>query len=179
MAGVENIITQQELKRLKQKKDIDYNKQVPFKRDVPDFVFKTEESETPASSAFALNITLQAMEGKKREVDQEIKQKIDKRRMKKFKEKDISVAIMQKRELAKPPAVPINLPQPQLGDKDLEQLKKMNITTPLNTHLMGQTPMGMTPENKILLSARVNLSLNYKDIADQDEDDEQALERLR
>lgn len=60
MAGVENIITQQELKRLKQKKDIDYNKEVPFKREVPDFVYKTEQSETPASSAFALNITLQA-----------------------------------------------------------------------------------------------------------------------
>jgi MinD superfamily P-loop ATPase len=44
MAGVENIITQQELKRLKQKKDIDYNKEVPFKRDVPDFVFKTEST---------------------------------------------------------------------------------------------------------------------------------------
>jgi hypothetical protein len=119
------------------------------------------------------------MEGKKREVDQEIKQKIDKRRIKKFKEKDMSAAIMQRRELAKPPPVPINLPTPQLGDRDLEQLKKLNITTPLNTHLMGQTPMGMTPENKIMLSARVNLSLNYKDMADQDEDDEETLERLK
>jgi hypothetical protein len=44
MAGVENIITQQELKRLKQKKDIDYNKEVPFKREVPDFAYKTEQS---------------------------------------------------------------------------------------------------------------------------------------
>ena len=44
---------------------------------------------------------------------------------------------------------------------------------------MGQTPIGMTPENKILLSARVNLSLNYKDIADRDEEDDHALERLR
>jgi hypothetical protein len=37
------------------------------------------------------------MEGRKREIDQEIKQKTDKRRLKKFREKDISSAIMQKR----------------------------------------------------------------------------------
>jgi hypothetical protein len=35
MAGVENIPTQKELKRLRQKKDIDYNKEIPFKRDAP------------------------------------------------------------------------------------------------------------------------------------------------
>ncbi len=30
--------------------------------------------------------------------------------------------------------------------------------------MINQTPIGMTPQNKILFSARVNLSLNYKDI---------------
>jgi hypothetical protein len=35
MAGVDNIPTTKEIKRMKQRKDIDYNKAIPFKREVP------------------------------------------------------------------------------------------------------------------------------------------------
>ena len=42
-----------------------------------------------------------------------------------------------------------------------------------------QTPVGMTPESKIMMSAKLNLSLNYKDIADQGDEDDDALEKLR
>ena len=42
MAGVENIPTAKEIKRLRQKKDLDYNKEIPLKRDAPEFVYKTE-----------------------------------------------------------------------------------------------------------------------------------------
>lgn len=43
-------------------------------------------------------------------------------------------------------------------------MKKFNITTPLNTLLLNsETPYGMTPQNKILYSARVNLSLNHQE----------------
>jgi pre-mRNA-splicing factor CDC5/CEF1 len=44
MAGVENIPTAKEIKRLRQKQDIDYTKEIPFKREVPNFVYHTEES---------------------------------------------------------------------------------------------------------------------------------------
>lgn len=40
MAGVENIPTAKEIKRMRQKQDIDYNKQIPFKRQAPQFVYK-------------------------------------------------------------------------------------------------------------------------------------------
>jgi hypothetical protein len=40
-------------------------------------------------------------------------------------------------------------------------MKKFNITTPLNT-LLSELPSGMTPQNKILYSARINLSLNHQ-----------------
>ena len=44
-------------------------------------------------------------------------------------------------------------------------MRKYNITTPLNTQLLNsQTPFGMTPENKIMFSARVNLSLNHQEL---------------
>ena len=42
MAGVENIPTAKEIKRLRQKQDLDYNKEIPFKREVPEFVYHTE-----------------------------------------------------------------------------------------------------------------------------------------
>jgi len=41
-------------------------------------------------------------------------------------------------------------------------MKKYNITTPLQS-LQAETPYGMTPLNKILYSARVNLSLNHRE----------------
>lgn len=42
-------------------------------------------------------------------------------------------------------------------------MKKYNITTPLNT-LLSELPAGMTPQDKILYSARVNLSLNHQEM---------------
>jgi hypothetical protein len=52
-------------------------------------------------------------------------------------------------------------------------MKKYNITTPLNSQLLnnnGQTPFGLTPQNKLLFSAKVNMSLNHQDMADDDLD---------
>lgn len=43
-------------------------------------------------------------------------------------------------------------------------MKKYNITTPLNSIIHNSTPFGMTPENKVMLSARINYSLNHRDM---------------
>jgi hypothetical protein len=46
-------------------------------------------------------------------------------------------------------------------------MKRYNITTPLNSQLLsnnGETPFGMTPHNKLLFSARVNMSLNHENM---------------
>lgn len=54
-------------------------------------------------------------------------------------------------------------------------MKRFNITTPLNSQLLsnaGQTPMGMTPHNQLLFSARVNMSLNHENVFGRDEEDE-------
>lgn len=47
-------------------------------------------------------------------------------------------------------------------------MKKYNITTPLNT-LLSEMPAGMTPQDKILYSARVNLSLNHQEMTPLDD----------
>lgn len=42
-------------------------------------------------------------------------------------------------------------------------MRKYNITTPLNSLMPSQTPFGMTPTNKVMYSARVNLELNHRE----------------
>lgn len=61
-------------------------------------------------------------------------------------------------------------------------MKKFNITTPLNSQLLSnanQTPYGMTPQNKIMFQARINMSLNHQDLADENLDGVQALNYLK
>ena len=44
-------------------------------------------------------------------------------------------------------------------------MKKYNITTPLNSMMIsGTTPAHMTPENKVMLAAKINYSLNHRDM---------------
>eukprot|EP00919_Chromeraceae_sp_WS-2016_P014040 GHVR01033140.1.p1 GENE.GHVR01033140.1~~GHVR01033140.1.p1 ORF type:complete len:106 (+),score=13.99 GHVR01033140.1:1578-1895(+) len=87
--------------------------------------------------------------------------------MKKFRERDLKTVLRLKNDFEKPASFPIQLPEPQLGERDLENMKKYNITSPLNTQLksnLNNTPYGMTPQNKIMFSARVNMSLNHQEM---------------
>ena len=49
-----------------------------------------------------------------------------------------------KNKFDKPVSNTIQLPEPQLNEKDLEEMKRYNITTPLNS-IIHNTPAGMTP----------------------------------
>ena len=81
--------------------------------------------------------------------------------MQKLKERDLKTVLEKKNDIRRPATLPIHLPEPQINEQDLENMKKYNITTPLAS-IAGQTPYGMTPTNKILYSARVNYSLNHR-----------------
>ena len=175
MAGVDNIPTAKELKRLRQKQDIDYNSQIPFKREVPEFVYKVEETETAKNNSFASTISLQTLEGKRRDVEEELQRKLDKKRLKKLKDRDFKSMLDIKNRFEKPVSAPISLPEPQLNEKDLEDMKKYNITTPLNSMMISNsTPAHMTPENKVMLAAKINYSLNHREmmtpIGEQDDE---------
>ena len=50
-------------------------------------------------------------------------------------------------------------------------MKKYNITTPLQS--LAETPFGMTPQNKIMESARLNYSLNHREMTPFGEHDEE------
>ena len=96
-------------------------------------------------------------------MEEELQRKLDKKRVKKLKDRDLKSVLKLKNDFDKPAAFPISLPEPQLNDQDIENMRKFNITTPLNTNLL-QTPLDMTPENKVMFSARVNLSLNHPEM---------------
>lgn len=110
MAGVDNIPTQKQLKRMRQKQDINYNKEIPFKRDVPEFVYKLEESETHKNAQYASVISLQTLEGKRRDVEEELQRKLDKKRLKKLKDRDFKSLANLKNSFQMPVAQPISLP---------------------------------------------------------------------
>lgn len=46
---------------MRQKQDIDYNREIPFKREVPEFVYKLEETEATKNNFFAQTISLQTL----------------------------------------------------------------------------------------------------------------------
>jgi len=50
------------------------------------------------------------LEGKRRDVEEELQRKLDRRRMKKFRERDLKSVLNMKNEIAKPSSLPINLP---------------------------------------------------------------------
>lgn len=88
---------------------------------------------------------------------------MDKKRIKRLKDTDYKAMMALKNKFDKPTSTPIQLPEPQLNQKDLEDMKKYNITTPLNS-IIHNTPAGMTPQGKIMLSAKINFSLNHRDM---------------
>ena len=58
-------------------------------------------------------------------------------------------------------------------------MKKYNIDMPLKSVLMSETPYGMTPQNKILYSAKINFSLNHQEMNTPLEDDTDGIEGLQ
>jgi len=95
---------------MRQKQDIDYNKEIPFKREVPEFVYKLEDNQTSKNTFFASTISLQTLEGKRRDVEEELQRKLDKKRLKKLKDTDYKTMMIIKNRFEKPTSTPIQLP---------------------------------------------------------------------
>lgn len=113
----------------KKVKGINYNEEIPFERTAPDFTESTGPEEDPKPSLRLGNISLQQLEGNRRDDDEEKLRKIDIKKMKKLKEIDLPSAI-DKLNKFNPKLLNIKtqliLPEPQINDKDLELLGKLN-----------------------------------------------------
>lgn len=137
-------------------KGIDYNKEIPFERLAPDFIYQTGADETPKPNLQLGNISLQTLEGTRRDEEEALKRKNDAKKMKKFKDQNLPAAydkIQAINEPAKKPKTKLLLPAPQITDKDLESIAKLNsiqgvqdTTNPATRALMGNyTQRGPTP----------------------------------
>ena len=110
---------------------MDYNVEIPFKRPVPEGRFEAGPDEEPKPNPFKSAVSLQQIEGKRRDEELKRRKGIDQKRMKKLKEKDMPKAlniinrmseagIVHKKELV--------LPEPQVSDAELKSISKMSQT---------------------------------------------------
>ncbi len=124
-AGIEFVIP-------KRHRGMDFNSEIPFERPVPQGRFKAGVEEEPKTDPFKSAISLQQLEGKRRDEDQKRRKMIDQKQMKKLKDKNMPKAlsiinkmseagIIHKRELV--------LPEPQVSDLELQAIAKLSAQT--------------------------------------------------
>jgi pre-mRNA-splicing factor CDC5/CEF1 len=124
-AGIEYII---EKKKKKKKVEIDYNAEIPFERRPIDEVFTTSMAEEPTPNPNIGNISLNTLEGVRRDEEEKNLRKLDQKRLKKLrtmkmpehqeKLNKINPLMYQKKTR-------LVLTDPQLTDRDLELLGKI------------------------------------------------------
>lgn len=168
----------------KKKKEMNYNMDVPFLRKVPEGTWETPLEESPPVNKFKGAISLQFLENKNRDEQEEKFRKIDQKRMKNLKQKNLPVAIEVINKMNDPTNIlqrnKLILPEPQVTDKDLEGISKLTSNgmslqdstiqeTNATKVLMGEytqremTPMSLirTPkvEDNIMKEAKMAISL--------------------
>ena len=113
----------------KKKKEMNYNLDVPLMRKVPEGSFKSGLEETPAPNKFKGAISLQFLENRNRDEEEEKFRKIDNKRMKNLKQKNLPEALEKINKMNDPSNIlqrnKLNLPEPQVTDKELEGISKL------------------------------------------------------
>ena len=162
----------------KKKKELNYNTDVPFMRTVPKGTWSDVLEETPEPDTFKGGISLQYLENRNRDIEEEKQRKLDEKRMKNLKQKNLPKAIEMINRLNDPMNVisrtKLNLPSPQVNETDLKEIAKITSSseqdnkfssTSILTGDYSQAPLSTarTPnisyENKILTEAKIAYSL--------------------
>ena len=106
---------------------INYNVEIAFERRPIPAVYDWDATEDPKPNKNLVNISLQQLEGSRRDDEEAHKRKIDKRRIKKLQEREVSKAVeFSNKNWMMDTKTKMILPEPQLQDKDLELLAKLN-----------------------------------------------------
>jgi len=168
----------------KKKKEMNYNADIPFERNVPEGSWKIGKDEKPEVNKIRGAISLQVLENRNRDEIEERNRKIDKRRIDKLKGKNLPEAIEMINKMNDPANIvqraKLILPEPQVTEKDLEGISKLTASgvtfsdIPIKESsatkvLMGEysqremTPLSMirTPklEDNIMREAKMAFSL--------------------
>jgi len=112
---------------------IDYNKEIPFQKQVPAGFYDTSrelaQERKRRSDPNFVPIALQRLESRRRDEEEERQRKTDARKMAVKKMKDLPAAIEQINRLNDPAQTlhrtRLNLPAPQIGDAEMEEIAKL------------------------------------------------------
>lgn len=124
-AGIEYVI---EKKKKKKKVEIDYNAEIPFEHRPTDNTYETDQREEPVPNADMGNISLNTIEGVRRDEEEKRLRKLDQKKLKKLRTMNLPEHIEKLNKvnpLMYQKKTRLVLPEPQLTDKDLELLGKM------------------------------------------------------
>lgn len=124
-AGIEYVI---EKKKKKKKVEIDYNAEIPFEHRPADVVFEADDTEEPAPNPNVGNISLNTIEGPRRDHEEKLMRKLDQKKLKKIRAMNLPEHIdklNKENPLMYQKKTKLVLTEPQLTDKDLELLGKM------------------------------------------------------
>lgn len=124
-AGIEYVI---EKKKKKKKVEIDYNAEIPFEHRPADVVFYADDTEEPAPNLNVGNISLNTIEGPRRDQEDKVQRNLDKKKLKKIRAMNLPEHIdklNKENPLMYQKKTKLVLTDPQLTDKDLELLGKM------------------------------------------------------
>ena len=132
----------------KKKKEMNYNVDIPFKREVPIGSWSEFLEDTPGPDKFKAGISLQVLDNRNRDIEEEKQRKIDEKRMKDLKNSNLPKAFEMINKVNDPSSElrrkKIDLPESNISENELREIKKIT-----NNNLN---------ENK---SANINMSLDY------------------
>lgn len=126
-AGIDFVI---ERKRRKKKHEFNYENEVPLERQPLEMVFNTKAERKIQKGDLNLgNITINQLEGKRRDEEEMKKRKEDIRKLKKLREMDLPSRIKRVNALNPMNFVKkrdLELEKPQLADEDIQELVKLS-----------------------------------------------------
>ncbi len=132
----------------KKKKEMNYNVDIPFKREVPIGSWSEFLEDTPGPDKFKAGISLQVLDNRNRDIEEEKQRKIDEKRMKDLKNSNLPKAFEMINKVNDPSSElrrkKIDLPESNISENELREIKKIT-----NNNLN---------ENK---SNNINMSLDY------------------
>ena len=110
-------------------KETNYNRDVPFMREVPNGTWTDEnDNETPPPDKFKADINLQYLEGRSRDIQEEKQRKKDEAKMKSLKLKNLPMAfelINKKYNFVDDRKEKINLPKPEKNNEIINDDEEM------------------------------------------------------
>ena len=113
----------------KKKKEMNYNVDIPFKRDVPIGSWSQFLEETPGPDKFKAGISLQFLDNRNRDIEEEKQRKIDEKRMKDLKNSNLPKAFEMINKINDPVSEirrkKINLPESNISENELREIKKI------------------------------------------------------